>query len=157
MSENHEPISERKGEVVDALQAMVNAIIWAKRRYPMLLAAAKELDALSDVMRAKSGKEVPIRNDAVLQLLRDSFDMLVIDLASIREGLVERAGVLNRLRATPTRLRRCERDEIAPRPVVIVGEGDHARSHREVEEHGIDLIVRGINAALERLVPGVYP
>jgi len=46
----------------------------------------------------------PYANDAVLQVMRDSFDMLVIDLYSIREMLVMRGGLFALLKEHPERL-----------------------------------------------------
>ena len=91
-------------------ETLSRTFIVTKRRYPLLVATAKELDKLTDRMdRGRTDKsETPIRNDAVLQLVRDCFDMFVIDLASIREGLIERAGLLNRLKMSPEVLKRCD-------------------------------------------------
>lgn len=149
----------QKDDVVAALEAAIQAFVLAKRRYQLLVAAAKELDRLTETMNARrtDGEETPIRNDAVLQLVRDCFDMFVIDLASIREGLVEDMGVLNRIKKSPSRLSRCDASEFAPRPAMVIGGDDHERVAAEVAAHGRELVAQGINKALERLIPGEYP
>ena len=151
--------AEQKDEVVTALKAAIHAFVRTKRRYFLLVATAKELDRLTDAMNTgrTDGKETPIRNDAVLQLVRDCFDMFVIDLASIREGLVEASGLLNQLKKSPSRLKRCDASEFAPRPVVVIGGDDHDRVAAEVDEYGRELIAKGINDALEWLIPAEYP
>ena len=149
----------QKDDVVAALEAAIHAFVRTKRRYQLLVAAASELDRLTDTMnvRRADGNETPIRNDAVLQLVRDCFDMFVIDLASIREGLVEPMGVLNRIKENPSRLTRCDASKLAPRPVMVIGGDDHERVAAEVDACRRELVAKGINEALERLVPGEYP
>ena len=116
---NSQTPPEQQDEFLAALDKAIRAYVFTKRRYPLLLATNKELDALIDnLMVKKVGRRKPgIWNDAVLQLLRDSFDMLVIDLASIREGLVEKTGLLNRLKQDCARLRRYEPSASKYRPL----------------------------------------
>ncbi|MEO7733850.1 MAG: hypothetical protein ABIY55_22995 [Kofleriaceae bacterium] len=54
-----------------------------KERLPVLLALIKELERI-----AAGGRRVPARNTLVLQMAHDSFDMLVIDLNSLRERML---------------------------------------------------------------------
>jgi hypothetical protein len=71
-------MAERETEpVVRELERAIRAFMFVRRRYPLLVATAAEMKRLRrrpDIRRAA--------NDAVIQILRDSFDMLVIDLYS---------------------------------------------------------------------------
>ena len=84
--------------VVDELDTALFAFLLVKQRYPILMATAAEMDRLrgrSDIRRTA--------NDAAIQIMRDSFDMLVIDLYSVRERLT-RNGLFDLLKETPSRL-----------------------------------------------------
>ena len=73
-------------------------------RLPILQALKVELDKMGDL---------PVGNRAVLRMVRDSFDMLVIDLYSLRDGLVKDAGLLNRLRPSFYALRKFTEADIS--------------------------------------------
>ncbi|NNB89470.1 hypothetical protein [Corallococcus exiguus] len=145
-----------------ALNEAIDAYVVTKRRYPLLLAIAKELDKLMGRLSEKKigRRRVRIWNDAVLQLARDSFDMFVIDLFSLRERLVRR-GLFNLLEEDCARLRRCDPLEIPTRPAMIHGDiggpEDYARIQAEVQQHHRELVAQSINGALDRLIPGEYP
>jgi hypothetical protein len=160
---NPQPPSEEQDELLLLLNKAIHAYVFTKRRYPLLLATTKELDALIDHLKLTrvGGRRPGIWNDAVLQVVRDSFDMLVIDLASIRESLIEKNGLLHRLRAECNRLRRYEPSEFAARPVMIVSDNgddtDNARVETEVQQYGRELVANSINDALARLIPDEFP
>src|SRR3954468_18217367 len=84
-----EPASETPRE------QLVNCIYNLEKiraRLPVLQAIATEL------LKVGGGKDPILRNSYAFQIVRDSFDMLVIDLTSLREGMIERNhGLLNRL------------------------------------------------------------
>lgn len=84
--------------VVEALDRAIFAFLLVKRRYPILM----ETSALMEQLRQRSDIR-PHPNGAAIQIMRDSFDMLVIDLWSIRESLT-RDGLFDLLKATPERL-----------------------------------------------------
>ncbi len=89
-----------KGDEVDALlKKGINDLLNIKGRLPLHKAIIDEVQRVG----VETGDPV---NDAVLQLVRDGFDMLVIDLASLREGLVARYGLLNKLNTCLPRLGR---------------------------------------------------
>jgi hypothetical protein len=71
-----------KEAVLAALSEAIEILSRVKARLPVLLALVKELD------RIAGGRPVPARNSLVLQMARDSFDMLVIDLNSLRERMI---------------------------------------------------------------------
>ncbi|RKH42428.1 hypothetical protein D7X12_15670 [Corallococcus sicarius] len=144
------------------LDEAIEAYVVTKRRYPLLRAIAQELDKVMGQLSAKktSRRRVRIWNDAVLQLARDSFDMFVIDLFSIRERLVRR-GLLHLLEKDCARLKRCDPSEISTRPAIISGNiggpEDYARIQAEVQQHHRELVTQSINGALDGLIPGEYP
>ncbi|WP_157757460.1 hypothetical protein [Corallococcus macrosporus] len=149
-------------ELLELLDEVINAYVVTKRRFPLLLATTMSIDKLIDRLRSQNtGPRAPgLWNDAVLQLLRDSFDVFVIDLASIRERLVEGSGLLNRLKKDCARLRRCEPSEIPPQPIMLFGDmrgADRARIEAETQQHNRERIAGSINASLARLFPDEYP
>lgn len=84
--------------VVEELDTAIFAFLLVKQRYPILMATAVEMDRLR--------KRLDIRrtaNSAAIQIMRDSFDMLVIDLHSVRERLA-RHGLFDLLKQAPSRL-----------------------------------------------------
>jgi hypothetical protein len=72
-----------KAAVLAALTEAIEMLSRLKERLPVLLALIKELDRI-----AAGGRRVPARNTLVLQMAHDSFDMLVIDLNSLRERML---------------------------------------------------------------------
>lgn len=88
-----------KDPVVEELDTAIFAFLLVKQRYPILVATATEIDRLrsrSDVRGAG--------NRAANQIMRDSFDMLVIDLYSVRERLTQKDGLFHLLKQDPARL-----------------------------------------------------
>ena len=67
--------------IVQKLEDAIWAFLLVKSRYPVLTATARAVDAL----RARADLRDRSPNGLIFQILRDSFDMLVIDLYSIRE------------------------------------------------------------------------
>jgi len=115
-----------------------------KTRLPFLRALAKEL------VRVGLGK--PIRNDILLRVVNDSFDVLVIDLASLREGMTKGdQGIFSRLREDPSSLRRFAPEEFDPKVHLVAGADEGVRD--VIAEHVRRQIADGLNAALDRLFP----
>jgi hypothetical protein len=104
-----------KGEVVEALRVAIHNLLVIKGRLPVLQAVAGELE------RMQGGQECRVRNDAVLRLVRDSYDMLVVDLASLREGVTGRRGLFKKLRKHAHELRRFGPEDVDLRPIQYVG------------------------------------
>src|SRR6266511_3637378 len=71
---------------------LVTQLTYVKARLPFLLAVKAE----GERMETKAGGR--IRNDAALRLFQDSFDMLVIDLDSIRENAIGAFNLLHQHR-----------------------------------------------------------
>jgi hypothetical protein len=90
-----------KDELLESLEITVRRFVSIKLRYPLLLATAEALDRLILHLKKSSHTAIVIRNDAVYQLLLDCFDMFVIDLASLRNGLIGRTGLFNHLKKKP--------------------------------------------------------
>lgn len=162
--ENSSPPAKQQDELLELLDEAISAYVVTKRRYPLLLATTSSLDTLIERLKVKnaSPREPGIWNDAVLQLLRDSFDVFVIDLASIRERLVEKNGLLNRLKTECVRLRHCDPSEIPARPAMVHIHGDmsgvdRTRIQTEVEQQARERVAASINAALFRLIPDENP
>jgi hypothetical protein len=86
--------------IVQKLEEAIWAFLQVKNRYPVLMTAAAEVDAL----RTRPDLRDRHANAHVVQILRDSFDMLVIDLYSIREAMTGRTGFFDLLRQNPGRL-----------------------------------------------------
>jgi hypothetical protein len=114
-------------EILDLLEDATWAFALVSRRYPLLMQTASEVEGLEQRFPER------VQNEGLIQLFRDSFDMLVIDLYSIREGLTGPGGLLNRLRDDPSPLRWRSPDEYG---------GGHKAA----------LIAGSINVALARLV-----
>ncbi len=85
--------------IVAKLDRAIFAFLLVKRRYPLLIETAAEMERLR-----KRSDVRPRSNDAAIQIMRDSFDMLVIDLYSIRESMLARGGVFDLLKDSPERL-----------------------------------------------------
>ncbi len=84
--------------IVKELDRAIFAFLLVKRRYPVLLGTAAAMEQL------RKRRDIrPVPNHAAIQLMRDSFDMLVIDLYSIRESLTK-DGLFGLLRKSPDRL-----------------------------------------------------
>lgn len=139
---------EQASPIFEALENAIWAFARVRRRYPLLVDTAAELD------RVRAHFKPPTHNDGLMQVMRDSFDMLVIDLFSIRESLVERGGLLNLVRDRPEYLRRRTPDEFKPPSITIVGVSDEARERflPEAQRQAQQRYARDINKAIERLV-----
>lgn len=142
--------------IATEIDGMIHALSRTQRRYPFLRAVAAELDRLQDVRNTElePRHRDRIRNDAVLQLVRDSFDLLVIDLASLREGLTESRGLLRRLSQHPSLLRRLRPEEVVATPSVIIGDGDRQEGERIMFALQRELVVRADSETFQRLFPG---
>ena len=105
MPENTDPrppaeSPEQADALVSAVRQAIHDLLNVKARLPFLIALGGELRSRA------SGAELPMLNEAVFRMARDSYDMMVIDLASLREGLTSNTGVLNLLRQHQERFRR---------------------------------------------------
>jgi hypothetical protein len=140
-------MTDQESPIASALENAVWSFTLVRRRYPLLMETAAELERVREHAKPKG------HNDGLTQIMRDSFDMLVIDLFSIRESLVERGGVLDLLRQSPEVLRRRSPEEFHPN---VTGAGlsdeDRSRLLPELRRAEQERYARDINAAISRLV-----
>jgi len=85
--------------LVDELDLVIFFFAEVKQRYPILMKTAAEMEQLR-----KHGDVRPTPNLAAIQVMRDCFDMLVIDLYSIRERLTKKDGIFDLLKRAPEQL-----------------------------------------------------
>src|SRR5882762_7737005 len=139
--------SAQKDPLLELLLKNIRQLLITKGRLPTLKALAAELK------RVGGGDDPPLRNANVLQLVRDSFDMLVIDLASMREAMTKRHGVFNMLRKEVSRFRRFAPEECDPGPTAFADQDPTAEETAKWEE-GLRVWMAGRwNAVLDRLFP----
>ena len=99
---------EAMRELSTELKTGLSNLVALKMRLPILQAFMDAFNAMSE------RGETVVRNDVVLQLVRDSFDMLVIDLASLCEGLTK-GGFFASLKEHAGLLRRFAPDDVEDR------------------------------------------
>lgn len=134
------------------IEKAIGDAVWAftavRRRYPLLMKTSAEIDRVRERFTYK------FHNDGLMQILRDSFDMLVVDLFSIRESLVERGGVLDQVRENPSYLRRRTPNEFEPNTITVLGASPARRDELmpELQDASRRRIAMDINSAIERLV-----
>jgi|GEM_PF-3277147 len=137
----------------DLLDSVVWSFIDVRKRYPLLLRTSVELDSVRPRFQAEA------YNEGLMQILRDSFDMLVIDLYSIRESLVEDGGLFDRIREDPMVLSRRTAEEFKADPVLVFG--TTAAGQKEIVEEETtrskNRIASDINSAIERRFSSAVP
>lgn len=115
--------------LVQSVKTAIHSLLVVKARLPLLA----EIDAAFVRQAPKAGSIV--RNDVIFQLIRDSFDMLVIDLASMREGLVGPYGVFKLLRASRACFTAFSIDNVQVAPTIWLdgapSPAGQAASHRQ--------------------------
>jgi hypothetical protein len=136
-------------ELQTSLKENISQLLFTKARLPVLKALAIELK------RIGNGVDPPSRNGCVLQLVRDSFDMMVIDLASLREGMTASRGTLNMLRQNLHRIKRFTPEDCEPDPIAFT----NAEPDEQEKLHFRQMLSIRMsdqwNAVFERLFPGV--
>ncbi len=126
-------------ETAEELFASVeDDIIRIKRRLAYLMPLSAELE-----LRA-GAPQFPVRNDIVYQMFEDSYDMVVIDLASLSRGMMAAGGFFNRLN---NHLRLLKRPALMDINVPAGVQG--------MEEHFRTSVKDSIDAAFDRLFPDV--
>ncbi|HEX3694520.1 MAG TPA: hypothetical protein VH374_03935 [Polyangia bacterium] len=143
---------EQESLISSALENAVWAFTLVRRRYPLLMDTAAELG------RVREHVNVYGHNDGLMQIMRDSFDMLVIDLFSIRESLVERGGLLDLVRQSPQILRRRSPEEFHPNETGAgLSDEERTRMLPDLIRLTQERYARGINTAINRLVGSSDP
>jgi hypothetical protein len=142
------PPAEQQPDFAKAVEERIHTLLSIKARLPFLLALAEEL--------ARIGGDKPVRNDIVLKMANDSFDLMVIDLASLREGMTNGDGsTMNRLAERASNLRRLKPEDCDPQlkmaggrdPIAEQAIGDHVRTE----------MAAWFNRAFDRLFPAGEP
>lgn len=88
--------------MAEAVHEDIRTLLAIKGRLPFIQALAAELRRMA----------APVRNDIVMRIVRDAFDLLVIHLASLREKMTKTDdSTLNRLVDCLPRLRRFTPDD----------------------------------------------
>jgi hypothetical protein len=113
--------SPLRSELGEAVAEAIRHLLVVKGRLPVLRALVQELPKVGQLAGGDGGG-YPILNGSALQMARDSFDMLVIDLASLREGAAERGGAFDRIRSHPEAFRRFSPDDFDPTRIHILGD-----------------------------------
>jgi hypothetical protein len=123
-------------------------LVRVKGRLPLIQKLVKELN------RQETMGQSLVRNDAVMQVMRDSLDMLVIDLCSLRVRMMRgtEEGIFWKLREHPRLFRRFTTDDCRNSGVIIVGEekpGDRER----YEQSERDWLVKQWNEIFDEVFP----
>lgn len=136
--------------IVDALKRHIVDLLAIKGRLELL----KEFDL---ELRRLGKEHEAVRNENVLRLLRDSFDMSVINLCSLRDALAKPkpSSLLHRLKRECARLRRVTPDECDPPPVVFEIPDPVARE--SAVRTWTRRIAAGWNQSFDELFPGGSP
>jgi hypothetical protein len=134
--------------LAEAVLAHIRTLITIKARLPFLLALSEELGRI--------GVGKPVRNDILLQVAHDSFDLLVIDLASLREGMTNGDGsALHLLTKHTAKLRRFRLEDCNPR-IQAVDESSPAIV-KSLNDHVRQTMADGMNKSFDRLFPEGEP
>jgi len=141
--------------VEDLLDPIENAILKIKKRVFYLDATLKEI-------QQRLGPDVTfdVRNEIVLQLLQDSKDMLVIDLASLYRGMCQAGGFFTKLRHLSGKLQAKHFSKFrAPEPLILNSRSLNLSPEREdalkleLETDTQKMFAEQINNALIDLFP----
>jgi hypothetical protein len=137
-------------EIDSALDDAVSIFIAVTRRLHLIDRFQSEYTKVSGAVRA-ADQQRP-ENDALWQVLNDCYAMLIIDLASAREGILEKQGLLNAIRRRPERILRASPEEFEPRK----GAGD-PQALAEMDEYERRQIAASVNSSIEWLFGSNFP
>ena len=84
-------IKMRNKKLIDLIKEYENNFTIVKKRFYYLENILEELEKTTE------GHRFDIRGDVVYQMLRDSYNMLIIDLASIARGMIRKKGFFRQL------------------------------------------------------------
>jgi hypothetical protein len=134
--------------LTEQISSTVNALLVVKARLPPIL------DLIEELKLVAQDEKVGVKNGIVLQMARDSFDMCVIDLASLRERMVQDTGILNQLRHHLERFLPRTPASFGGREVTWLGKADPV-GLKAVQAHEQRLLAKYHHEALQRLFRGV--
>lgn len=130
-------------------------IVRIKKRLTYLLEIERELALLS------GGRPSTLKNDIIYQMVWDSYDMVVIDLASLCRWMKGKGGFFNQLNGHLKKFKRPNVKKIkVDEPYIIEDPNGPAMSTKEykalaesMQEEVRNQIAKNINAAYDRLFP----
>jgi hypothetical protein len=101
--------------------ATIHYFLGVRARLPFLRAVVAEGGRIA-------AEGLPLKNDILLRLFSDSYDMLVIDLCSLRERVAKK-GLFTRLHQHLDRLRRFRPTDFNPQPMLLGDEWTSDLAH----------------------------
>ncbi|MCM0606580.1 MAG: hypothetical protein KA715_10860 [Xanthomonadaceae bacterium] len=140
--------------IEELLKDLEYKILRIKKRYYYLDAILKQL------VQVTGGKQFIIRNDFIYQMIWDSYEMLIIELASLYRGMCQPGGFFGQLKIHAAKLRTTSHKKIeVSEPNISGSRGqpltpqDHARLKRELKVDTQKFIAKGIEESLLDLFP----
>ena len=142
---------QRDDILVEEVRRTIHNLLVIKSRLPFL----EDFD--QEVKRLGGGTYPEARDVVALNLVVDAFSMLVIDLASLREVMVSRAGIFSGIKRQASRFRRFTVEDCQPEKIMYVGE-----EPSEDEQHVLKTLlqerkVESWNEIVDRLFPAGPP
>lgn len=144
-----------KKNLVSHLNKLELALTAAQNRYYFLLEFEKVQSS-----RLVDGP-IPMRNDIIVQMMRDTFDMLVNDIVSFCESMVEHGGFFEKLKKLKAVITLLRQEEITPPEPNIINIGyeqseqERDQQIREIKNEYIRRILDGQKETLSTLFPGL--
>jgi hypothetical protein len=126
-------------------------LIRIKRRLAFLDAILHELHIQT------KGERFTVRNEVVWQMLWDSYQMAIVDLASFIKSLLGKGGFFNKLNNHLIQFRPGIHKEMPRRPVLHVDppklKADRQRIERELDDYRRRRLKEAVSESLQRLSP----
>src|SRR5690606_36181161 len=134
------------------LKEIEDDIIRIKTRLRYLTEIETELKTLAGSVGFR------IKNDIVYQMVLDSYDMIVIDLASLCRGMLGRGGFFNQLNSHLKKLKRVNLKKITPpagqiHSLETMTDSERLALERVVAEESRRMIKDALDEAFDRLFP----
>lgn len=130
-----------RAKAVECLHQDIARLLSIKARLPLLRELRDELKRLDP------NQTIPVRNDALLLVMQDSFDMLVIELCSLRERMTREGGIFYSLQEYPGLLRKLTPEDIEDQPIIGHGKLTPEDAQRQVKE----MLLQSCNAVFIKL------
>jgi hypothetical protein len=135
------------------LAEIENKILTIKKRLYFLKAI------LGEIEKVTGGKKFNIKNDVIWQMMSDSYEMLIIDLASLYRGMCESGGFFGKLKHfSPTLRKKSHRSIEVGEPTILqhgknMTPADLERVKKQAQTELKKLYAQGIEEALLELFP----
>jgi hypothetical protein len=143
--------------LLEELRFVYEGYLFTRRRYPLLVEIYEEARRLEAIALRKEGRSFAW-DHPVLHMVRDTYDMLVIHAASIRERM--KTGLFEQLKRNPSRLRPATVAEFDIDRPGYYGDGtpeEIATRKREFARAQAKAEKRQVNEARKHLVGTVTP